>query len=343
MSNDLHRDAYAVLLPAFAGLNLDDPTLRFLDSGGVSVLLGESRSEYVARKMSAERSTSETAQQFRQLVDEVTARIGCPPLVAVDHELGGIERLHRLVPALPTTEQAHRLNALEIERHCHLTAAAAREIGVNLFLAPIVDVVTGINPWLHNRNLGPEASEVSRIACAYVRGIQTAGVVATAKHFPGHHITENDPALLEAHVPGTRHDLEAGLSVFKDVIASGVKAVMAGPALVPAIDALESSSTSKNVINLLRNDLGFSGLIISDDLDAPSILRGKRIEDTAVASLVAGSHLLLVSSEAGLDSIVAAIVRAVETGVLSQEHLTNAAKKVRALAREFHAKSSVPR
>lgn len=339
MSNDLHRDAYAVLLPAFAGLTLDDPTRRFLDSGGVSVLLGESRAEYVTRQMSAERLAAETTHQFRLLADDVAARIGRPPLVAVDHELGGIQRLQGLASALPTTEQAHRLSADEIAQQCHLTATAARTMGVNLFLAPIVDVVTGPNPWLHNRNLGPEAREVSRIACAYVRGVQTAGVVAAAKHFPGHAITENDPALLEAHVPGTLRELETGLSVFRDVIASGVKAVMAGPALVPSIDALESASTSRNVINLLRNELGFSGLIISDDLDAPSILRGKRIEDAAVASLVAGAHLLLVSSEAGLDSIAAAIVRAVKTGVLSQEHVTHAAEKVRALAREFHTGS----
>lgn len=343
MSNDLHRDAYSVLLPAFAGLNLDEPTRRFLDSGGISVLLGESRAEYVARKMSSARVVAETTHQFRRLADEVATRIGRPPLVAVDHELGGIQRLHRLAPALPTTEQAHQLSAEEIEHRCSLTATAARAMGVNLFLAPIVDVVTGLNPWLHNRNLGPDAFEVSRIASAYVRGVQAAGVAATAKHFPGHAITENDPAILEAQVPGERRDLQAGLSVFRDVIASGVKAVMTGPAVVPVIDASQSSSTSRSVLDLLRNELGFGGLIISDDLDAPSILRGRRIEDAAVAALVAGAHLLLVSSEAGLDNIAAAIVRAVETGALSQAHVTYAAEKVRTLAREFHAESSAPR
>ncbi|MGH8783167.1 glycoside hydrolase family 3 N-terminal domain-containing protein [Paraburkholderia sp.] len=336
MSNDLSRDAYAVLLPAFAGLTFDDPTRRFLDSGGVSVLLGESREEYVNRSMSAARRQAESAQQFRRLADEAAARAGQPPLVAVDQELGGILRLHTLVPPLPSAEEVHLLETSNIEHHCRVMAAAARALGVNLFLAPIVDVVTGPNPWLHGRALGANPQEVSRIACAYVRGVQAASVAATAKHFPGHAVTENDPALLEAHVPDVPHALQTGLDVFKDVIASDVKAVMTGPALIPTLDTLESASTSRAVLDLLRNQLGFNGLVISDDLDAPSILRGRRVEDTAVAALAAGAHLLLVSSEAGLDSIAAAIVDAVERGVLDHAHVTEAARKVRALARELH-------
>jgi beta-N-acetylhexosaminidase len=180
--------------------------------------------------------------------------------------------------------------------------------------------------------LGADPIEVSRISCAFIRGVQRAGIIATAKHFPGHYVAEQDPAIAEATVPGPLELLHDNLEVFKDVIASGVKAVMPGPAVFPAIDPDHSASTSSRVITMLRETLGFNGLIISDDLDAVSILRGNTITDTAIASLAAGAHLLLVSSESGLDAIAEAIVTAVHDGVLEREVLLEAAAKVRELA-----------
>ena len=103
--------------------------------------------------------------------------------------------------------------------------------------------------------------------------------------------------------------------------------------MFPAIDPDQSASTSAKVIALLRDTLGFDGLIISDDLDAVSILRGNTLTDTAVASLAAGAHLLLVSSESGLDAIAEAIVSAVAEGTLERQVLLAASSKVRAVAK----------
>ncbi|NWD06876.1 glycoside hydrolase family 3 N-terminal domain-containing protein [Pseudomonas gingeri] len=332
MSSELHRAAYSVLLPAFGDLQLDDTVRRYLNRGGVSLLLGETRDEYVGRDMSPQRKASESRADFIQVVQEATALAGAPLLIAVDQELGGIERLHQLVPAVASRAQLQGLSAQDIEQRCFEMATAARGLGVNLFLAPIVDVVTGVNPWLLNRHLGTDPVEVSRVSCAFIRGVQRAGVVATAKHFPGHYVTEQDPAIAEATVPGPLELLHDNLEVFKTVIATGVKAVMPGPAVFPAIDPDHSASTSPKVIGVLRDTLGFEGLIISDDLDAVSILRGNSITDTAVASLLAGAHLLLVSSESGLDAIADAIVAAVHDGVLDQQWLLDAASRVRQLA-----------
>jgi beta-N-acetylhexosaminidase len=336
---DVLRDAYAVLLPAFGGLELADNVLRYLDNGGVSVLLGESREEYVGRAMSAGRRASETAEAFISITRMARERAGSNVLVAIDQEFAGIPRLHDLVPALPSLAEALELSSDEIVHRSAVMGQAARLLGVNVFLAPIVDVVTGPNPWLHNRNLGRNPAEVSRLACSFVRGVQAAGIAATAKHFPGHPVTELDPALYEAVVKGTLEDLKPGLNVFRDVIESGVKAVMAGPALVPAVDAAQPSSTSRDTLALLRGELGFKGLIISDDIDAPGILRGRAIDATAVASLAAGADLLLLSSEAGLDHIAQAIVNAVQSGVIEHARLSEAASRVRALASELSAGS----
>jgi beta-N-acetylhexosaminidase len=270
------------------------------------------------------------------IVREATSLAGAPVLIAVDQELGGIERLHQLVPAIASREALKGLDSQTIEQRCFAMATEARRLGVNLFLAPIVDVVTGANPWLHNRHLGADPVEVSRVSCAFIRGVQRAGVIATAKHFPGHYVTETDPAIAEATVPGPLELLHDNLEVFKHVIASGVKAVMPGPAVFPAIDPDHSASTSSKVIGILRDTLGFDGLIISDDLDAVAILRGNAITDTAVASLAAGAHLLLVSSESGLDAIADAIVAAVQEGVLDRQVLLNASSRVRELATATH-------
>jgi len=336
MSSELSRAAYSVLLPAFGDLNLDDNVRRYLSRGGVSLLLGETREEYVGRAMSEARKGAETPADFINIARQAAALAGAPVLIAVDQELGGIERLHQLVPAVASREQLKALSSQDIEHRCFEMAKVARSLGVNLFLAPIVDVVTGANPWLHNRHLGAEPVEVSRVSCAFIRGVQRAGVIATAKHFPGHYVTEEDPAIAQATVPGPLELLHDNLEVFKDVIATGVKAVMPGPAVFPAIDPEHSASTSSKVIGILRDTLGFDGLIISDDLDAVSILRGNSITDTAVASLTAGAHLLLVSSESGLDAIAEAIVAAVHEGVLDRKILLNASFKVRELANATH-------
>ncbi|WGS53855.1 glycoside hydrolase family 3 protein [Paraburkholderia sp. D15] len=333
--NDLIQDAYAVLLPAFGGLELDDAVLRHLDRGGVSVLLGESRDEYVARAMSDERRANESAAQFNDVVERARRQAGGGVIVAIDQELAGIQRLHRLAPALPGFDTARGLSADDIAQRCAEVARAARGLGVNLFLAPIVDVVSGINPWLERRNLGVDPHEVSRIASAFVRGVQSAGVAATAKHFPGHPVTGLDPALHEAIVSATLDELQPGLGVFREVIGAGVKAVMTGPALVPAFDSEAPSSTSRGTVAFLREHLGFDGLVISDDLDAPGILRGRTVEAVAVASLAAGCDLLLVSSQAGLDTIARTVVEAVERGALAADRLAEAARRVRTLAREL--------
>ncbi|MGO3028243.1 glycoside hydrolase family 3 N-terminal domain-containing protein [Pseudomonas helleri] len=333
MSGELLRAAYSVLLPAIGDLNLDEPVRRHLSRGGVSVLLGETRDEYIGRAMTQARRDAETQTKLASLTQHVAALAGGPVLIAVDQELGGIERLHQLVPAIPSRAQLKDLSAEVIEQRCYEMATVARRLGVNLFLAPIVDVVTGINPWLLNRHLGDDPVQVSRISCAFIRGVQRAGVIATAKHFPGHYATEHDPAIALVTVHGPLELLDDNLQVFRQVIGAGVQAVMPGPAVFPAIDPDQSASTSARVIALLRDTLGFEGLIISDDLDAVSILRGNTLTDTAVASLAAGAHLLLVSSESGLDAIAEAIVSAVDEGTLERQVLLAASSKVRAVAK----------
>ena len=327
------EDAHAVLLPAIVDLELTDALKEFLDRGGRSILLGETRSEYVARRMAPERIQAESRDQFMELAEQVRRRAG-PALIAVDQEPAGIQRLHSLVPPLADLAELQQMPDEAIETSCRQTAAAARGMGVTMFLAPILDVITGRNPWLAGRTLGANHREVARIAAAAVRGFQAGGVIAVAKHFPGHPDIDGDPAIAEATMPLSMAQLEPGLEIFRSVIAAGVGAVMLGPALVPAIDPREPSSTSRATTQMLRDSLGFRGLVVSDDLDSKATLRGRPLVDTAIASLNAGADLLLVAAGNHLEALCGAIGQAVTDGRLDRERLSAAADRVRVTSRD---------
>lgn len=321
---DLKADAYAVLLPAIDDLTLTDPLARFLDEGGRTFLIGETREEYVARSMSATRCSSERADDICALTERIN-RLAGPALVAADQEPSGIRRLHGLVPQLPDNEALHAMASEEIERVAFRMAQAARAMGVTMFLSPVIDVVTGHNPWLQGRALGPDAAELARIGGAFILGVEAAGVVATAKHFPGHHDINGDPALEVATVSGGAGELAPGLISFMAAIEAGVRAVMTGPALVPGMDARMPSSLSATTIQVLR-DMGFKGLVVSDDLDAIGTLRNERdVPTAAVEALAAGSDLLLLSSANNLPMIRDRILAAVAHGSLPEARLAEAA------------------
>jgi beta-N-acetylhexosaminidase len=334
MNDEIELDAHAVLLPAFDGLSLDITTREMLRNGTVAILLGENREEYVARMMSPARVSRESKADFLQIVEEANSLSG-DVIVAVDQELPGIQRLHNLVTSLPDKEYILEMSNEEIEVLSEKLAQEAKSLGVNLFLSPIVDVVLGANPWLSGRTLGEDIEQVARITSSFIRGVQKGGIAATAKHFPGHHITVDDPALFKAFVPGTMEDISSGLESFKRAIENNVKAIMMGPAVINAIDPVNAASVSKKVINLLRSELGFQGLIISDDLGAKSVVQNDSLENTAVSALKAGIDLLLVGAGPECTDIIKAIINAVKEGELDYSRLKEAATRVRKLAREL--------
>lgn len=332
--NSLERDAHAVLLPGLTVLEKDEGIEKFLSRGGSSILLAEDRREYLNRRMSPHRIAHETSETFRTFLKRAR-ELGGPLLVAVDQELGGTQRLHRLVPPLPSAAEAFAMPDDQIERQCAKVGAGIKALGVNMVISPIVDVVTGTQPWLTGRALGPDARQVARIASAYIRGVQSQGVVATAKHFPGYRELWNDPAVEDARQLGSRADLEDGFEAFRNVFQTEVRAVMVGPAIVEVLDPNESASTSKIIVDLLRKEFGFQGLVVSDDLDSKSVMRDDSVEEVAVRSLAAGVDLLLLAAGPQVESVAMALVEAVDKGRVPRKRLVEAAEKVRAAATQF--------
>ena len=330
--SSLSENANAVLLPAFASTSLSDATRRFLADGGRSILLGETRDEYVARAMSPARKAAESAAVIQGVADDARALAG-DILVAVDQEIDGICRLHDLVPTLGSPVGG----AADVEAQAAEIARAAKGMGVNCFLGPILDVLSGDNPWLAGRTWSTDPAEIAAVSSGFIRGVQSMGVAATAKHFPGHHNIPLDPAIEPAAVVDERAaSFEPGFLPFAEAVRHGVEIIMVGPAPVTAFDPARAASISPTVIDLLKTRFGFGGVVLSDDLDSQATLRGRTVEAVAVDALNAGSDFLLLADTGDqIQRVAAAVEAAVHDGVVSAARLEAAATKVRALAATY--------
>lgn len=336
MPYSITENAHAVLFPAFAGVRLGKQVRQFLDRGGCSILLGETRVEYVARKMSPQRVEEETREQLTSVIGAARSRAGSL-LAAVDQEPGGICRLHDLVPGFPAMCGISHATPEDVETDFTAVASAAKAIGINSFLSPILDCVTGDNPWLRGRTWSTDPQVIADVSTIFIRSVQAEGIVAVAKHFPGYAHIPLDPAVeSEARNTAAASTFDDTFIPFRAAIDCGVEAIMTGPAIVEAFDTENAASVSPAVIAELRDRLGFKGLVVSDDLDSAAILRGAPITDTAIRALRAGSDLLLIADiDDHVEKIAGAIIDAVEGGTLEEARLAEAASKVRLLVQRY--------
>src|SRR5580692_966782 len=235
MPDQLSRDIHALFLPIVPKLEISDFGKRFLGSGGISLLFGETREEYVSHVIDPARVAVETETAWHKTIGRARDMAG-PVLVAVDAEIGGIQRLHKLVPELPSLDHAQRAPGAEIAAACERVAKAASALGPNVFLSPVADVLVGRNPWLEGRTLGSDLGVVSKIVEAFVTGVQGGGVAATVKHFPGHPVCELDPAIEEGEVTWSLDRLRTLFAPFQAGINAGADIVMMGPAIFTALN-----------------------------------------------------------------------------------------------------------
>jgi beta-N-acetylhexosaminidase len=309
-----------VVLPGLPGPTLDETTAAYLAEGGTGIfLLG---------------FNVETAAQLRALTSDAACAADGPILVALDQELAPtVQRLRGLVSPIFTPDEAVAAGPGEVEDAALLLGTEMLELGVNVNLAPVIDVVTGSNPVLTGRHLGSDPQVVAELGAAFVRGMAEAGVVAVPKHFPGHGRSVTDPHGAGVVIDAETTELaEIDWPPFERVIEEGVRALMVGHPVYTALDPNAPASLSPVVLNLLRSTFGFDGVAITDSLSMAGVADGRTPGEVAVAALVAGEDLLLVQNADRLPETLAAIVAAVESGELARERLEEAARRVRALA-----------
>jgi beta-N-acetylhexosaminidase len=256
-----------------------------------------------------------------------------PLIVSADFERGVSMRLNgtTVFPhAMAFTATGKTDNAAAFGR---ITAMEARAIGVHWNFFPDADVNSNAaNPIINTRSFGEDPKQVGDFVAAYIRGAHEGGMLTTAKHFPGHGDTASDSHLGIAQVTGDRARLEAvELPPFKSAIDAGVDAVMVAHITVPALDSEPNrvATTSKAVVTgLLKEDLGFKGIVVTDALDMAGLTRlyAKDIGRAAVESFKAGNDMLIIP--ANLDASYRSMLQAVHSGEISRERLDHSVLKI---------------
>lgn len=263
-------------------------------------------------------------------------------LVGIDEEGGDVTRLD-----VPTGSAYPGSAALGVVDEPALTqevsaslADRLRACGFDLNFAPVADVdVDTRNPIVGVRSFGSDPQAVARHVLAAVTGQQARGLAASVKHFPGHGGTAEDSHVTTPVVTASRETLETReLVPFRAALAAGVKVVMTAHIRVPAIDPDNPATMSPGVISgLLRDELGFDGLVMTDGLDMHAISRTVGHGEGGVRALIAGVDALCVGGDSTdpelVEEMAGAVVTAVQTGRLPYERLVEAAGRVRALAR----------
>ncbi|NUO99987.1 MAG: glycoside hydrolase family 3 protein [Nonomuraea sp.] len=323
MSGDLLRLADAVLFPGFVGQTPPDWVRRRLGEGLAGVVLFS-------------RNIADPAQVAR-----LTAALRAENpsvLVGTDEESGEVTRLE-----VSTGSSRPGGYALGVVDDVGLTETLARDLGgelatagITIDFAPSADVNSNPdNPVIGLRAFGADPALVARHTRAFVRGLQSAGVAACAKHFPGHGDTTVDS---HHGVPVVADDgIEEALFPFREAIKEGVRSIMTGHLLVPSYDAeLPATLSPKVLTGLLREELGFQGMIITDGIEMAAVSGAYGIGGASARAIAAGADAICVGGERADEATAAevrdAIAAAVTEGLLPEERLADAARRVRELA-----------
>ena len=325
-TSDLERACSEKLLLAFAGLEAGDD------------LLDRLRTRPPAGFTLFRALNAASPAQVRALTAALQAAAAgdLPLLIAADQEGGQLIAIPGTTPFPGNMALGAAGPAGLARRTGEAIGLELAAMGVNVNYAPVCDVNNNpANPVIGIRSFGEEPIAVARLCAAMVEGLQSAGVAAAAKHFPGHGDTGSDSHLGLPVLPHSRRRLAAvELPPFAAAIDAGARLVMSAHVALPALDgglALPATLSPAVLGGLLRGELGFEGVVVSDALNMGAIDQGAGLGDSAVAAVRAGVDLLLCVLDA--DQVYDALLHAAVTGLLAPEHLAISAGRVRSLRR----------
>ncbi|MBP7776799.1 MAG: beta-N-acetylhexosaminidase [Acidobacteria bacterium] len=256
-----------------------------------------------------------------------------PAWVSVDQEGGRVARLKTPFTVWPPAATLGRATAPDLaDRFARALARELRAVGITLDFAPVLDVLTNrSNPAIGDRSLSDDATRAAALGAAIISAMQGEGVAACGKHFPGHGDTSVDSHFELPIVEVSPDRLRAVEFVpFRAAIAAQVACVMTAHVVVPALDEAQPATLSQTVIRLLRDELGHPGMVVSDDLEMQAIGKRWTPAEAAVAAISAGCDSVLVcTGDVEVQaSVLEALVKAVETGVIPLARLDDAVARV---------------
>jgi beta-N-acetylhexosaminidase len=332
MSDQLDRDAAGALVVGFSGTTAPDELRRAVAGGLGAVIL------FTRNVAGAEQVSALTAALRAERPDLI---------IAIDHEGGEFSHLSPANPwPLASPRVLGDLDDVDLTRASARDAAATlASLGIDLMLAPSVDVNSNpANPIISTRSFGTTADVVSRHGVAFVEGVHEAGIAACPKHFPGHGDVSVDSHSDLPRVDRSIDEVHAvELAPFRATIAAGADVVMSAHIVFSAYDDRPATLSHRVLTGLLREELGFTGVITTDALEMQAITKNRSIEDAAVASIAAGADLAMIAvGSADPSALIARVVDAVGNGTLPAERVTDAAARVRTLAASLAQRTRQP-
>jgi beta-N-acetylhexosaminidase len=310
-----------LLIAGFNGLELS-PELRSIARefglGGVILF---------ARNIEDPQQVADVAFEASRLTSDP------PPWVSVDQEGGRVARLKSPFTEWPPMATLGRSGDVALaERFARALAAELKAVGITLDYAPVLDVHTNPkNPVIGDRALSETAREVARLGSAIVQTLQAEGIAACGKHFPGHGDTSTDShheLPIVEHPPERLRDTE--FVPFAAAIDAGVATIMTAHVLVPALDEKRPATLSRRIVtDVLRRELRFEGVILSDDLEMKAVATEYPVHTSSVMAIEAGCDGILICSGDHATQVAAleSLIHAVENGTISESRLDDALRR----------------
>jgi beta-N-acetylhexosaminidase len=316
----------------------DGTTLK--DSFRASLARGE-RGGVIVFRRNLGGSLNDLAELNREIVGACPLHL--PPLVSVDQEGGRVARLSAPVVRLPPMRAFGALGDADLVlRAARVLGKQLSALGFNMDFAPVLDVDTcPENPVIGDRSFSGDPQVVARLGTAYASGLQASGVMACGKHFPGHGDTNTDSHLELPRVDHPRARLDAvELAAFRDARKASFAALMTAHVVYGALDPERPATMSRLIATeVLRRELGFDGLLISDDLEMKAVADHLPIEDAAPLAVRAGCDALLVCATENTQARAhVALVHEAERDALFRERVYAAAHRGIAARRERPAR-----
>ncbi len=296
--------------------------------------------DYVRRRLRARETAgvilfglnAGTPEQWRALTRSVQRPAGGGALVMVDQEGGDVRTVGWAGPAAAQPAQG---DPSAVRRSAEEAARQLRGVGVNVNLAPVADVPGGAAPALGSRAFSGDADAVGAATRGAIEGMSSAGVAATAKHFPGLGRAQVNTDDGSADVPG---EIDADLEPFRAAIAAGAPLVMLSHARYPALDPDRIASQSPAIVTgLLREELGFEGVIVTDSIEAQAVLDRSGIARAAERSIAAGTDLILTTGSASWNQVHPWLLRRARASEEFRERIRESAARVLALKKRLAA------
>jgi len=250
----------------------------------------------------------------------IAGKANIPPVVSADEEGGRVQRINGVAGSMPSAYAMGRLAPAEIRSIAKRRGLALRDLGFTMDLAPVVDLYDKNNAVINDRAFDSDPNKVVVDARAFADGLQDAGVTPVLKHFPGHGRSSGDSHVQSVQTPPLSEMRMSDLKPFA-ALAGSMPAVMVGHLDVPGLtDPGQPTSVSPQAIGgLLRKEIGFRGLVITDDLSAMNAITDRfTVPDAIVASIRAGADVAIVAFGAGqsLDPLLSLLEKAVQAGKL---------------------------